>query len=207
MLTRKQLANRWKVSGSTIGRLVLEGMPHERYGSRYRFDYQDCLDWLDDRRSVPSGAYTKDGKIMALLDGNIPMPEKRRRHRRPRISQPRGSYKKSDNDSNVSPHEVERRRRVSEAMKKSWREGKMRDAYDRKTNGHKPPERDLSETVVESDPEQPRPNGLTDIEILKMNIHYLFENSEAEFHRISYAVSKAVNDVMYAKYQTARDGK
>lgn len=46
MLTKKQLAEKLKVSVYTIDRLRKKGLPAVKVGSNIRFDYEDVAKWL-----------------------------------------------------------------------------------------------------------------------------------------------------------------
>jgi len=50
LLTKKELAECWKVSERTISNLQTEGLPTVPFGTSIRFDYEECLTWAKDRR-------------------------------------------------------------------------------------------------------------------------------------------------------------
>ena len=52
LLTTVELASRWKVQPAMIQKLVKRGMPRHLVGSVPRYDYLECLQWLD-RQQAP----------------------------------------------------------------------------------------------------------------------------------------------------------
>lgn len=46
LLKKNELAQRLRVSISTIDKLMTEGMPFEKIGNAVRFDYPDVREWL-----------------------------------------------------------------------------------------------------------------------------------------------------------------
>jgi excisionase family DNA binding protein len=47
MLTKKELSEHFKVSESTINRLLNQGMPYTRIGNQVRFDLDEVKEWLE----------------------------------------------------------------------------------------------------------------------------------------------------------------
>ncbi len=50
LLTKKELARRWKVSERTISNLQNEGLPKRYLGKSIRFDYEEVSTWAKDRK-------------------------------------------------------------------------------------------------------------------------------------------------------------
>lgn len=55
LLTKKELAERWKVSERTINNLQKKGLPTIPFGKSIRFEYEECLIWAKDRKNKGSG--------------------------------------------------------------------------------------------------------------------------------------------------------
>lgn len=49
LLTKKELARRWKVSERTISNLQAEGLPPVPFGKSIRFDYEEVLTWAKEK--------------------------------------------------------------------------------------------------------------------------------------------------------------
>lgn len=47
MLTKKELATHYKVSESTVNRMLKQGLPHKRFGNQVRFDLEEVEKWLE----------------------------------------------------------------------------------------------------------------------------------------------------------------
>ena len=50
MLNKNQLAVKLSVHANTVYNLIKEGMPHIKIGKKYRFDYEEVLTWLKNRK-------------------------------------------------------------------------------------------------------------------------------------------------------------
>ena len=52
MLTKKDLAEHYKVSVPTIDRMMTQGLPYTKFGKSVRFELEKVKEWIEQQKEV-----------------------------------------------------------------------------------------------------------------------------------------------------------